>query len=94
MGSEVWSETERRRRASQGESGGTHPPDKGRGGAKALRCGRMDSVGTHIEGPCDFYPKLSKVVAKVPAITSRFQIRKGSKMDISKSNIVQMLWLI
>lgn len=88
MGSEVWFEIERRRRVSQGESGGIYFLDKGRGGVKVLRCGRMDLVGIYIEGLCDFYLKFFKVVVKVLVIIFRFQIRKGSKMDIFKSNIV------
>lgn len=31
---------------------------------------------------CDFYPLFSKNVAEIPAITSRFQIRKGSKREM------------
>ena len=55
---------------------------------------KIDSLETQLEGPCNFYPKPSKMVAKAPALTPRFQIRKGNKMSISKNNTMQMLWII
>lgn len=55
---------------------------------------KIDSLETQLEGPCNFYPKPSKMVAQAPALTPRFWIRKRSKKSILKSNTVQMLWLI
>ena len=69
-------------------------PRQKEGVNQGLEVCKIGSLETQLEGPCNFYPKPSKMVAKAPALTPRFQVRKGSKISISKSNTIQMLWLI
>ena len=52
---------------------------------------KIDSLETQLEGPCNFYPKPSKMFAKAPALTPRFQIREQDEYFKKQHNANAMV---